>query len=353
MEKRLTPKSTASGPRNASLEDVAQLAGVSAQTVSRVSNKRHNVSEETRTKVLRAMRELNYRPNSAARALKYGRFKTIGVILFDMSNYGNTRTLDSIALAASSAGYSLTLFPIREPTYAGLARAFEQLNEAVVDGIILIADVRLVDRTEFDAPAEVPIVLANTVASKSYAVVDTDQAQGAREATQHLLNMGHETVWLIDGPETSFSANSRKEVWRETLIAAGATVHEPYAGDWSANSGYQAGKEIAKDPNVTAVFALNDQMALGAMRAFHEHGLRIPEDISIVGFDDIEEAHSFWPPLTTVRQNFTGVGAACMRIILGEIEAQKNFKGKTMILPELVVRGSSGPARVDRGFVTS
>lgn len=331
------------GSRGASMADVARVAGVSAQTVSRVSNKKSNVSPDTRDRVLKVMKELGYRPNSAARALKYGRFKSIGVIMFDLSNYGNTRTLDSIALAASAGGYSLNLYPVSAPTTAALARAFEQLDEAAVDGIILVADAQLIDKAEIDPPTWGPVVVANTGPTERYAVVDTDQRYGAFQATQHLLNMGHQTVHLIDGPQSSFSANSRKAAWREALTRAGAEIHEPYQGDWSTHSGYLAGQAIAKDPSVTAVFALSDQMALGAMRAFHENGIKIPEEISVVGFDDLEEAHSFWPPLTTVRQNFTDVGSTCLKILVNQIEQDKIIQGITLVMPELIVRASSGP----------
>lgn len=342
-EPKMTSNNT-QGARGASMADVAKLARVSPQTVSRVSNKKDNVTAETRDRVLQAMKTLDYRPNSAARALKYGRFKAIGVIMFDLSNYGNTRILDSIALAAADAGYSLTLIPVTRPTSSGLARAFEKLNEAVVDGIILVADAQLIDKAQIDPPSSGPVVVANTIQTDRYAVVDTDQARGAYEATQHLLNMGHKTVHLIEGPLSSHSSNSRRESWKRTLERAGAVVPEPLVGDWSTRSGYLAGLEIAKNTSITAIFALNDQMALGAMRALHEQGIRIPQDISVVGFDDIEEAHSFWPPLTTVRQNFSSLGSTCIKVLIQQIENQRKTWGITHVLPELVVRSSSGPA---------
>jgi DNA-binding LacI/PurR family transcriptional regulator len=327
------------------MADVAKLAGVSPQTVSRVSNKKSNVNAATRDKVLKAMKTLDYRPNSAARALKYGRFKAIGVIMFDLSDYGNTRTLDAIALAAASAGYSLTLIPLAEPTASGLERAFEQLREAVVDGIILVADARLLAQARIEPPTHTPLVVANTAPTDEYVVVDTDQWRGAAEATRHLLNMGHKTVHLILGPHQSHSSNNRRDAWRRALEEAGAPVPEIVQGDWSTQSGYLAGQELADNPEVTAVFALNDQMALGALRAFHERGIKVPGDISIVGFDDIEEAHSFWPPLTTVRQDFGKVGETCMKLLLLAIDGQDAGVKSTLVQPELIVRGSSGPVR--------
>ena len=325
------------------MADVAALAGVSSQTVSRVSNNQTNVTAETRDRVLSAMKTLDYRPNSAARALKYGRFKSIGVIMFTLSTYGNQRTLDSIALAAANAGYSITLFPVNEVTSAGLARAFAQLNEALVDGIVLVAEAELFDRAELELPSRVPVVIADSTAGDRYAVVDADQTLGATQAVEHLLSLGHETVHLIAGPRQAYSAVKREQAWKATLERNGARVPAPYLGNWTTQSGYLCGLAIAEDPSVTAVFAANDQMALGALRAFHERGIKIPESISIMGFDDIDESHSFWPPLTTIRQDFTAIGNTCVDILVKEIETREPIRGTTFIPTELIVRSSTGP----------
>ena len=182
-------------------------------------------------------------------------------------------------------------------------------------------------------------------AGSGYAVVDTDQALGARLATEHLLSLGHRGIWHIGGPTTSFSANHRAESWRATLERAGIAPPPIIHGDWSTESGYQSMLEIAGEADLTAVFAANDQMALGAMKALHELGRDIPSDVSVVGFDDMDESGSFWPPLTTVHQNFREVGRVAMERLLAQIEDPNAEPTTTLIPTELVVRESTGPAR--------
>jgi DNA-binding LacI/PurR family transcriptional regulator len=175
-------------------------------------------------------------------------------------------------------------------------------------------------------------------------VVDTDQALGARQATEHLLGLGHRQVWHIAGPETAFSAVHRAESWRRTLQAAGITPPPVLVGDWTCESGYQHGLALGRREDVTAIFAANDQMGLGAMRALHELGRDIPGDVSIVGFDDMDEARSFWPPLTTIRQDFAAVGRLSIQKLLGKVSGAVPGAGadKTIVPTELIIRSSTG-----------
>ncbi len=334
-----------SSRRAPAMIDVARHAGVSAQTVSRVSNGLGNVEESTREKVLNSMRALGYRPNGAARALKYGRFQTIGVILFTLETLGNVRTLDAIVLEAAKADYSVTLIPVPDPTLGAVSGAYRRLTEQAVDGVIIIFEASLLDRMEISLPPGLPVVVIDSNAGSGYTVVDTDQAQGARIATEHLLNLGHPNVWHIAGPPTSFSAAHRAEAWRATLRDAGLTPPEVQFGDWSISSGYAAGRTLALRDDVTAIFAANDQMALGAMRALHEHGRKIPEDVSVVGFDDMEEATAFWPPLTSVRQSFRSVGRRAMEELLAQIADEKSTPETILIPTELVIRDSTAVYR--------
>src|SRR6266540_4109727 len=273
--------------RGPSMADVARLAGVSGQTVSRVANDRHNVDAATRDRVLAVMREVGYRPNSAARALRNGQFRSIGVIVFELSSFGNTRTLDAIATAATTSGYAVNLLP----------------------------------------------------------VLDATQGQGARLATEHLLDLGHETVWHLGGPLSSFAASRRRRSWRQTLTDRGRAVLPVLVGDWSPGSGYDAGRRLAADADVTAVFAANDQMALGLVRALHEAGRTVPDDVSVVGFDDMEEAAYFWPPLTTVRQSFAEVGRRSVDALISEIRAGEHHHQPVSVATELVIRDSTAPPR--------
>ncbi len=329
--------------RGASMADVAKLAGVSAQTVSRVSNGFPGVVESTRQQVLAAMQELGYRPNSAARALKRGEFRTLGVILFNMSTTGNMRTLEAVALSAAQEGYATTLLPVTVPTRDEVRGAFTRLGELAVDGIVIIMEVHLLDSATVALPPHAQVVVVDSNAGDRYCVVDTDQTGGARAAVEHLLGLGHKTVWHVAGPQDSFSAEHRVSGWRSVLTEAGRAVPELLRGDWSAESGYRAGQRIAAEPGCTAVFAANDQMALGVLRALHEHGRRVPQDVSIVGFDDIPEAASFAPPLTTVQQDFTEVGRRCVERVLRQIRNNAPEKGTSLVPTRLVVRSSTAP----------
>ncbi|MFJ3553073.1 MULTISPECIES: LacI family DNA-binding transcriptional regulator [Streptomyces] len=328
----------------ASMADVARLAGVSSQTVSRVSNGYAGVNEETRRQVLAAMKELGYRPNSAARALKRGEFRTIGVIIFTLSTTGNVRTLEAIATSAAREGYAVTLLPVAVPTQDEVRGAFSRLEELAVDAVIVIMEVHLLDAAMIQLPPHVQVVVVvDSDAGDHYTVVDTDQAGGTRAAVEHLLGLGHRTVWHLGGPEDSFAAQRRTDAWRAALTEAGRVPPPLVRGDWSADSGYRAGLELAARQECTAVFAANDQMALGLLRALHERGRRVPEDVSVVGFDDIPEASSFLPPLTTLHQDFAEVGRLCVQAVLSKVRQDGPEPGTTLVPTRLVVRASTAP----------
>lgn len=329
------------GPARSSMADVARLAGVSSQTVSRVSNGHSNVDSGTRERVIEAMRTLGYRPNGAARSLKSGRFHSIGVIMTTLETFGNMHTLDAIVKEAARADYSVALMPITDPSLNRVSGAYQRLTEQAVDGVVIIFEAHLLNQAQFTLPPGLPVVVIDSDAGPGYTVVDTDQAQGARQATEHLLGLGHRQVWHIAGPESSFSAAHRVESWQRTLRLAGRTPPGVLRGDWTTESGYQHGLTLARRTDVTAVFAANDQMALGVIRAMHEVGRDIPRDISIVGFDDMEEARSFWPPLTTVRQDFGAVGQLSIQKLLGKVSGSGTGNSKTLVPTELVIREST------------
>ncbi|GAA1700789.1 LacI family DNA-binding transcriptional regulator [Microbacterium sediminicola] len=332
------------------MADVARLAGVSGQTVSRVANEVENVDPATRARVLAAMREVGYRPNRAARALRSGRFGSIGVIMFSLSSYGNTRSLEAIATGAASAGYSITLIPLASASPMAVAAAFARLSEHAVDGVVIIMEAHYLHDSQVELPTDLPIVVLDSSGQYPYPIIDTDQAQGARLATQHLLDLGHDTVWHVSGPAVSFSATRRRDSWRATLEAAGARVPEVLRGDWSANSGYDAGCILAERDDVTAVFASNDEMALGVLRAFREHGIRVPEDRSVVGFDDMRESANFSPPLTTIHQNFERVGIRALEALVHEIETGDTSE-RIIVPTQLVQRASTAPPPARPGRV--
>lgn len=340
----MTTAQTARALSRVSQADVARRAGVSTQTVSRVSNGLTNVDESTRDRVLAAMAELGYRPNSAARALRTGRFRSIGVIMFTLATYGNFKTLDAVTTAAAHAGYSITLLPVMTATQSEVTGAFSRLSEQAVDGIIILIEAHILDRSAIELPADVPVVIVDSDAGDRYAVVDADQAAGARLATEHLLDLGHETVLHISGPASSYSAGRRAASWRATLTERGARIEEPLVGDWTVESGYHHGLSLAERPEVTAVFCSNDQMALGLMRALHERGRDVPGEVSVVGFDDMAEAQAFWPPLTTVHQDFSEVGRLSMDALVHQIDGN-GHAGTTLVATHLVERDSTAPPR--------
>ena len=323
------------------MADVARLAGVSSQTVSRVANGLTNVDDSTRQRVREAMAALDYRPNSAARALRTGRSKSIGVIMFTLSSFGNRKTLDAVATAAADSDYSITLIPILHPSQQAVTDAFIRLGAQAVDGVVIVIEAHVLDRSEIVLPAGLPVVIIDSDAGKHYTVVDTDQTEGARLATQHLIDLGHAQVWHISGPTSSYSAARRTESWRTTLRAAGIEPPQVLVGDWTTESGYEHGLTLSAQPEVTAIFAANDQMALGVLRALHESGRQVPSSVSVVGFDDTEESSSYWPPLTTIQQDFDEVGRLCIQKLLEEIKDGRATKGTTIVPTKLVVRSST------------
>ncbi|MDI1461392.1 LacI family DNA-binding transcriptional regulator [Catellatospora sp. KI3] len=328
--------------RAAVMIDVARLAGVSHQTVSRVLNNHPSVREETRERVLRAVAQLNYRPNALARGLAGRRSRVIGVVSFDTILYGPAATLLGVERAARQAGYGISIVTLEQLDRAGVAAAVDALTDQSVAGVVLIAPLMTAAAAVNSLPTGVPAIVVEADAAGELPTVSVDQVAGARLAVQHLLDLGHETVWHLSGPRDWVEARDRVDGWRQTLEAADRRVPPVITGDWSPRSGYEAGRQLAARPDVTAVFCANDQQALGLLRALHEHGIRVPEDVSVVGFDDIPEAEYLSPPLTTVRQDFDEVGRRCMAALLALLDADEPVAaGHPRVAPTLVVRASS------------
>lgn len=327
--------------RAPSMAAVADAAGVSMQTVSRVARGFDNVSPETRERVQRAMDDLGYRPNRAARALRSGRFRTIGVVMFTLASFGNMRTLEAISAAAAAADFTITLLPMASRTGEGVRSALSRLHEQAVDGVVIVIESHIIDTAEVVLPDGVPLVVVDSTGTTDRPSIDIDQAEGARLATQHLLDLGHETVWHVAGPDGSYSADRRLAAWRDTLEHAGRPVPPVFTGGWASSDGYRAGREIAARPEVTAVFAVNDQTALGVLRAAHEAGRSVPGSLSVVGFDDFPESESFWPPLTTVHQSFDEVGRRAVTTLLAQIEGAPAGPSTDLVPVRLVERAST------------
>jgi len=327
------------------MTDVAKAAAVSHQTVSRVLNGHPNVRPATRERVLAAIEQLGYRPNLAARALASGRSNQLGLVTLNTMLLGPVATLYAVEQAARSAGYSVSITSVRSIDKHSLSESVSRLVQQSVAGVIIIAPVASRDSALDAVPPELPAVVVEADPEAAVSAVTVDSHLGASLATQHLLDIGHKTVFHISGPRDWVEAQQRVVGWRATLEQAGAPVPEVILGDWSAQAGYDAGQVLAALPEATAVFAANDNMALGLLRALSELGRSVPRDISIVGFDDIAEAGFFTPPLTSVRQDFSEMGRRSVELLLRQVETGTRSAEHIMLAPELVLRESTAPPR--------
>ncbi|WP_197087931.1 LacI family DNA-binding transcriptional regulator [Micromonospora sp. HK10] len=325
------------------MTDVARLAGVSHQTVSRVLNGHPNVREQTRLRVQAAIAELGYRPNRAARALVTGRSQVIGVVAQNTTLYGPASLLAALEQTAAEEGFAVTVGSVRDLDRVSISAAVERHLAHRVAGIVVIAPVESAGEALEHLPKDVPLVTVDGDPRRPVPLVTVDQVAGARDATRHLLEAGHRTVWHVSGPADWFDSAGRIEGWREALRTAGAEVPPLVPGDWSAASGYRCGQMLARMPDVTAIFTANDHLALGVLRALHEYGRRVPDDISVVGFDDVPEAAYFIPPLTTVRPDFVAVAEASLELLLAQIGSGAVGELRQTIAPTLVSRQSVGP----------
>jgi DNA-binding LacI/PurR family transcriptional regulator len=323
------------------MADVAQLAGVSHQTVSRVLNNHPNVRADTREKVLEAIRQLAYRPNAAARALVTRRTHTLGVISIDSTLYGPAMMLDGIERAAQH-GYFVLIASLPALDRRSMLDTVDRFLGHSVEGLIVIAPQTSAVAALSHVPSDLPLVAVGCGTRAPLTSVAVDNAAGACTATRYLLDLGHETVHHVAGPSSWLDARERADGWRTALREANAPEPEIISADWSARSGYEAGQDLARRPEVTAVFCSNDTIALGLIRALSEAGRRVPEDVSVVGFDDVPEAGFYLPPLTTVRQDFSELGRRALDALVERI-AHGGPGEHLRVAPEFVVRASAAP----------
>lgn len=332
------------------MHDVARLAGVSHQTVSRVVNDLPNVRPATRTKVLEAIAQLGYRPNNLARALVTRRSGTIGVVTSNSDLWGPSSALLGIEHAAREAGYFVSVASVGPDD--SVSRALAHFDQQPVEGVIVIAPEAALVHAADPLVARIPVVMigAASSAAEGVRVTSVDQHLGATRAVRHLIGLGHRRIAHVAGPQEWFDAHLRATAWRQELENLNLPTHM-ILGDWSARSGYAAGialRELihARDPDApTATFVANDLMALGVMRALHDGGLSVPRDVSVVGFDDIPGADYFGPGLTTVRQDFKALGRHCIATLLAALKGEPDQH--SLIQPELVLRESTAAPRAD------
>jgi DNA-binding LacI/PurR family transcriptional regulator len=325
------------------MRDVAHLAGVSHQTVSRVVNDHPHVKPETRARVRAAMAALDYQPNVAARTLATNRSQTIGLVTFDTTLFGPSFMVHAIERAARDAGYFVSIASARELEKPSIAEALRRLREQAVEGIVTLAPVAAAWTALGQTTPDIPMVGVgiDSGALPGVPTVAVDNAAGAYLATRHLIELGHRTVHHVAGPADWPEARERRTGWRDALREAGRPAYEPESGDWSARSGYAAGRRLAADPAVTAVFCGNDQMAIGLLRALCEAGREVPGDVSVIGFDDVPEAPYLQPPLTSVRQDFAGLGRRSLDLLVTQISTGVRQTGHHRYTPRLIVRSST------------
>jgi DNA-binding LacI/PurR family transcriptional regulator len=331
------------------MTDVARAANVSQKTVSRVVNGEPNVSDEVRARVQAAIDDLGFRPNGAARALVTARSRVIGFVSTGSTLFGPTSMAVGVEQAARDAGYTVAVVHTRSGDPLDIGEALDELASRGVDGIVVSEPADSL-RPVRHTPPGVPVLALEhrPEANDDWILVGADDRQGARAATEHLLALGHRTVWHVGGPEGWGTTHNRRSGWQDALEESGCAVPDVIHGDWTVGSGYEAGLLLASRPDVTAVFVANDDMAIGLVRALERGGLDVPGDVSVVGFDDIAVASYLHVPLTTVRQDFGEIARQGMRRLLAEIEGRPVASRRSAVQVTLVVRESTAPPHPDR-----
>ena len=348
--KIITSKAAGGIPEKPTINDVARVAGVSFGTVSRVLNNAPDVSASTRERVLQVIQDIGYRRNRAATALVTNRSTSIGIVTDGSPRFGPVGTLMALENVARKKGYAITVISAERPYDDSVQAALDTLDDIGVGGIIVIAPVVDMAAAVWNASCRVPVemIAAGASSTPNVFTYSENQELGARLATQHLIDLGHTDIAHIAGSMDWFDGRVRKRGWEAALRAAGLPPGLCLEGDWSPRWAYETGLQLVREGSVPqAIFAASDHTALGLIRAFTENGVRVPDDVSVVGFDDIEGSDYFLPPLTTVRQDFTALALMSMEVLIGAMEGRE--VDRTPIPPTLVVRNSSTRATPRKG----
>lgn len=332
----------AAGGKPSSIRDVAALAGVSRQTVSRVLNRQPGMTAATAERVQHAIDELEYQPNRAARILASSRHRTIGLITTAPTMFGPSSIALAIELAAREHGYAMSVVSTRTGREPELSTALDELIRHGIDGLVVIAP----QAQSWDALrsrlGETPSVTLQWHGGLAHTVY-LDQHTGAEAATRHLVQLGHRRILHLAGPEGWAEVEQRADGYRVALEEAGLDPLPLVNGDWTADSGYAAGLRHLPDRDFTAVFASNDQMAVGLLHAARQLDIDVPRELSVVGFDDMPEARHASPPLTTVRQEFSGLGDAAVTRLIALIDGHPVSDDEVAGRTALLVRESTAP----------
>ncbi|HVM72682.1 MAG TPA: LacI family DNA-binding transcriptional regulator [Anaerolineales bacterium] len=352
VSSRAQPDQKSSRHLHATLRDVADYAGVSIKTVSRVVNHQNEISEETRQRVQAAIDKLGYQPNILARSLIHQRSKTLGVLAWGLDYYGPSRTVVGIEQEANELGYSLFLCLVNHPTddhQQILNTLISRRVEGIIWAIPEVGDNRKwIQTNHLDRLP--PVVFLSMAARPGISVVSVDNRNGAKQAVRHLYEQGKRRIGIITGPMAWWEAQERYAGWQEAMQELGLEACQALvvtSDDWSAVNGERGMRTLLdQSPDVDAVFASSDQIALGAMGIAHRLGRRLPQELAIVGFDNTPEAAFFWPPLTTMYQQLIDVGRIAVQNLHEMIQARQSQNvpyppSSTMLKPELIIRASS------------
>lgn len=331
--------------RPATIYDVARLAGVSHQTVSRLIKGEQNVGVEMRAKIERALAELDYHPNEAARTLTTRRSNVIGALVHDISEVGPSLIIQGASERAREAGYFLEIVPVASGDAAATESSVDLLKSRKYAGLVAVSP-----SDELLAPVtrgtfRIPVHIAHAAAD------DTDHSLndlGVRMLMDHLIGLGHRRFAYLAGPEESLPARKRLAAYQHAIETHRLTDLATLTGDWSARSGYDAVSTV-EEVGFTALVAANDQMALGGMLALADRGFAVPRDVSVVGFDDVPEARYYQPPLTTIAQDMKQQGRLAVEDLLRQIDPDAALAPSVPVRPRLEVRRSTAAPPADRG----
>ncbi|MEY4410052.1 MAG: hypothetical protein RLZ99_525 [Actinomycetota bacterium] len=327
-------------PKQANIYDVARLAKVSHQTVSRVLNNNPSIRPETKTRVLKAMESLGYRPSLAARALASSRSKMLGILSSDTDFTGPAAMVHHMEAAARAQGYFVVTVGIDANDEESVQSGIDHLMKLGIEGLALVTPQLRAVEIARAAVSDIPVVTLDSMYRMDELAVSVDNFAGGAAATQHLIDLGHRNIVHISGPQGWFESTTRAAGYTATMLNANLTP-QVIDGDWQIETGYRIGKKLdVESKDITAIFIANDRMAFGLLHAMRERGIEVPKQLSIVGFDDLEESTYSSPPLTTLRQDFKELGNRAMNLLLAEISGTSTKKLDRLI-PELILRGST------------
>ncbi|GAA4192702.1 LacI family DNA-binding transcriptional regulator [Microbacterium oryzae] len=333
-----------SGADKPNIRQVAQLAGVSHMTVSRVLNDYPHIKEATRRRVMEVIEELDYRPNMAARALATQKSRRIGVVVESAVEFGPTSTLRAVEFAARASGYAVSSIALRDGDEITPQEAVDNLTAQGIDALCVVAPRSSSVAALRKISISIPVLVVKPDKDPTFLTVSVDQQEGTKLAVDHLVSLGHRDILHLAGPLDWLDARARERAFHARAKAWGIRERPIVVGDWTADFAYDFAMGIRSIPEYTAVFVANDEMAVGLVHGLHDRGISVPDDLSVIGFDDVPLAAHVLPPLTTVRQNFHALGVSAVDMLRAAIE-EREIPRVTRIPAELVVRSSTTAPR--------